>query len=527
MKTTKIIIAIDGHSSTGKSSFAKRVAAMEGYIYIDTGALYRASTLFAMRNNLIKDDNTIEENILKEKLKDINLSFKINSKSGQCETYINDENVETLLRSMVVSDKVSYMAAVPTIRDYVNVVLRRIGADKGVVMDGRDIGTVVFPNAELKIFMTADPKIRAMRRLKEMKAKGEDANFEEVLKNINDRDFIDSNRSKDPLRRASESILLDNSNMSLEEELVWIKPYIESAKQLVSKKIKKVVIDEYSGCCPGVEHTIERAEGELSKYHTLFSLGAIVHNDVELKRLAAQGLDTIDYSKYHKLSNKKVLIRAHGEPPTTYEYAKTHNLDLVDCTCPVVLKLQKKILETYNKIKPHGGQIVIFGKIGHAEVNGLVGQVNSDAFVIEHYSELYEDKFKKRIDLSKPIAIFSQTTKSTQEYNKICSELKKMVINDNLQIFNTICHRVSGRHDSLIKFAHEMSVIIFVCGKESSNGKILCDLCKANNERTYRVDDENDINPNWFIQDEKVGVCGATSTPRWQLDKVAKFLISL
>jgi len=265
----------------------------------------------------------------------------------------------------------------------------------------------------------------------------------------------------------------------------------------------------------------------LSKYHTLFSLGAIVHNDVELKRLAAQGLDTIDYSRYHKLSNKKVLIRAHGEPPTTYEYAKTHNLDLVDCTCPVVLKLQKKILETYNKIKPHGGQIVIFGKIGHAEVNGLVGQVNSDAFVIEHYSELYEDKFKKRIDLSKPIAIFSQTTKSTQEYNKICSELKKMVINDNLQIFNTICHRVSGRHDSLIKFAHEMSVIIFVCGKESSNGKILCDLCKANNERTYRVDDENDINPNWFIQDEKVGVCGATSTPRWQLDKVAKFLISL
>lgn len=222
MQMTKIIIAIDGYSSTGKSTFAKLVAARLGYIYIDTGAIYRAVTLCAIQHHIIGDDAAINMPELEKMLSNIEIEFRNTGKGGGSETYLNNTNVEQQIRRLDVSSKVSHIAALPIVRKYVDDKLRVFGAEKGVVMDGRDIGTAVFPDAELKLFMTADPKIRAQRRIDEMRAKGENPNPEDVLKNLLERDYIDTHREAAPLTQAPDAILLDNSHMTLDQQMEWI-----------------------------------------------------------------------------------------------------------------------------------------------------------------------------------------------------------------------------------------------------------------------------------------------------------------
>ncbi|MFA5849705.1 MAG: (d)CMP kinase [Bacteroidales bacterium] len=221
MNIPKIIIAIDGHSSTGKSSFAKIIAAKYGLIYVDTGALYRGVTLYAIREALIDSQNNIDMESLSKALDFINLEFRTNSVDGSSELFLNDELIERDIRGLEVSGKVSFIAALPQVREFVDKILRLYGERKGVVMDGRDIGTVVFPNAELKIFMTANADVRAARRFKELIEKGESANYEDVLQNIVQRDFLDENRKAAPLKRAEDAIILDNSNMSVDDQIVW------------------------------------------------------------------------------------------------------------------------------------------------------------------------------------------------------------------------------------------------------------------------------------------------------------------
>lgn len=294
----------------------------------------------------------------------------------------------------------------------------------------------------------------------------------------------------------------------------------------------KVEIDSKSGCCHGVLRAIEQARKELSEKGSLFSLGAIVHNGTELERLAGQGLKIIDYDTFGKLKDETVLIRAHGEPPSTYSLAKANNLHLIDCTCPVVLKLQKKIASTFLSIKPKGGQIIIFGKKGHAEVNGLIGQVDGNALVIENSGDIKAAISEKAIDPLLPIAVFSQTTKGIAEYDEICNAVKEEVANaggdsSSIMFFNTICGQVSSRNPHLKEFAKSHSVIIFVSGKESSNGKILFQLCRSINLRSYMIEHTSEIDPKWFSDEDNVGICGATSTPKWQLDEVLKFLLTL
>ncbi len=222
MNIPKIIIAIDGHSSTGKSSFAKIIAAKYGLIYVDTGALYRGVTLYAIREAMIDPQNNIDKEALSKAMEFINLEFRANSVDGRSELFMNGELVERDIRGLEVSGKVSFIAALPQVREFVDKILRLYGERKGVVMDGRDIGTVIFPNAELKIFMTANADVRAARRYKELIEKGESANYEDVLQNIVQRDYLDENREAAPLKRAGDAIILDNSNMSIDEQIVWI-----------------------------------------------------------------------------------------------------------------------------------------------------------------------------------------------------------------------------------------------------------------------------------------------------------------
>ena len=218
----KITIAIDGHSSCGKSTMAKDLAKKVGYIYVDTGAMYRAVTLYALRNGLFNEDDSIRVEELEEKMSYINISFKLNEETGRPDTYLNDELVEQDIRTMEVSNRVSPIAALPFVREALVAQQQKMGEEKGIVMDGRDIGTVVFPNAEMKVFVTASAEVRAERRYKELIGKGMEADYDEILKNVQERDFIDSHREVSPLRQAEDALVLDNSNMTIPEQNEWL-----------------------------------------------------------------------------------------------------------------------------------------------------------------------------------------------------------------------------------------------------------------------------------------------------------------
>ena len=298
-----------------------------------------------------------------------------------------------------------------------------------------------------------------------------------------------------------------------------------------------VDIDTNSGFCAGVIRAISKAEEFLSASEAngqgkrLYSLGAIVHNDSELERLQKEGLVTIDkedFDEMVKAEGETLLIRAHGEPPQTYMRANELGFRVIDCTCPVVLKLQQRIKEAYDRQKIAGkGQIIIFGKIGHAEVLGLIGQTEGNAIVVENFAMLTDAIESNKISLEVPTEIFSQTTKSPSEYSNLCSRLKGMMAEGLLTVNDTICSQVATRHERLSKFALEHDLIVFVAGKASSNGKVLCDLCKSLNIRTYHIDSPSEIKREWFRADDKVGVCGATSTPKWLLEKTAEHILEL
>ena len=300
-----------------------------------------------------------------------------------------------------------------------------------------------------------------------------------------------------------------------------------------------VDIDRNSGFCAGVIRAISKAEEFLKNSkdaegteRRLYSLGAIVHNDSELERLHRQGLVTIDKEDLDEMVDAEgevLLIRAHGEPPQTYEQAGRLGFSIIDCTCPVVLKLQQRIREAYLRHQETGtGQIIIFGKPGHAEVLGLVGQTDGKAVVVENMGMLEKAMEDGIIRPDIPTEIFSQTTKSPSEYTTLCFRLKEMMKGTELlEVHDTICSQVATRHERLSRFALEHDIIIFVAGKASSNGKVLCDLCKSLNIRTYHIDATSEVKREWFRAADRVGVCGATSTPKWLLEEVANTILDL
>ncbi len=277
----------------------------------------------------------------------------------------------------------------------------------------------------------------------------------------------------------------------------------------------KVNIDTNSGFCFGVVYAIEMAEDILDRDGHLYCLGDIVHNDEEVKRLEKKGLKIINHQQLKDIKDEHVLIRAHGEPPATYRLAIENNLTLVDASCPVVLKLQNRIKNAYDKKE----NIYIYGKHGHAEVVGLLGQTNNEAVVFQDLEEL------EKIDANQEITLFSQTTKSTDNFYKIKEELTSRGIQVNAN--DTICRQVSNRDKELRDFAQRYDRVVFVSGTKSSNGKVLYNICKENNMNSYFISNPDEINPNWFENDESVGICGATSTPLWLMEDVKDKLLNL
>jgi 4-hydroxy-3-methylbut-2-enyl diphosphate reductase len=289
-----------------------------------------------------------------------------------------------------------------------------------------------------------------------------------------------------------------------------------------------VEIDKQSGFCFGVQNAVEIAEKALINGEKVFSLGSIVHNDKEVERLSSLGLVSIDHEQFRNLKNCKVLIRAHGEPPETYLTAEKNNITIVEATCPIVKRLQSKIRETWMKTKTGEGQVVIFGKPGHAEVVGLQGQINNEGILVSG-----PDDFGK-IDISKPVYLFSQTTMSVKEYSKLTeillSKMKDQGYPDpgkNLIINKTICGQVSNREPHLKTFAKKHDIIIFVSGRESSNGKMLYSVCKNVNPDTHFVSSIEEIDKSWFNGIKSVGICGATSTPKWLIENIRDIISNI
>ena len=274
-----------------------------------------------------------------------------------------------------------------------------------------------------------------------------------------------------------------------------------------------VTIDTKSGFCFGVEYAIEIAEEILQQDGELYCLGDIVHNDMEVKRLEDMGLKIIDHDELKKMKDVKVLIRAHGEPPSTYDLAIKNNITLMDASCPVVLKLQNRIKKSHDKKE----KIYIYGKHGHPEVKGLMGQTGKDAIVFQDIKELDLD------NLPASLTLYTQTTKSKEKFYEIVSKLAKTGVDVNVN--DTLCRQVSNRDNQLQDFSNNFDKIVFVSGTKSSNGNALFNVCKQNNSNSYFVSSSDEIDRSWFSKDEKVGVCGATSTPMWLMEEVKEKIL--
>ena len=278
----------------------------------------------------------------------------------------------------------------------------------------------------------------------------------------------------------------------------------------------RVEIDEQSGFCFGVVRAINEAEGAL-KSGSVASLGDIVHNRVEVQRLESLGLKTISREDIPTLTGKRMLIRAHGEPPKTYALAEASGVEIIDATCPVVAALQRKVKAAYEKMCEVGGTLVILGKRGHAEVIGLTGQVDEKAVVVEGEEDL------QLIDFSRPIYFLSQTTQSIDKFYHLAEIMRKRLPNEAMfTADDTICRRVSSREEHLREFASRHDIVIFVCGRKSSNGKVLYDVCRKANECTYNIEERSELQAEWFEGVESVGICGATSTPKWLMEDIAE-----
>lgn len=281
-----------------------------------------------------------------------------------------------------------------------------------------------------------------------------------------------------------------------------------------------IEIDNSSGFCFGVTTAINKAEEELKKHNELYCLGDIVHNAMEVQRLHQAGLQTINHQQLAKLKNTNILLRAHGEPPSTYQIAEQNNINIIDATCPVVLQLQKRIRQQY--LDNPNAQIVIFGKTGHAEVLGLVGQTQGKAIVVENINDV------KKLNFTHDIYLYSQTTKSLEEFQQIIQYIQQHILPPaQFKSFDTICRQVANRISNIQNFARKHSLIIFVCGRKSSNGKVLFHQCRKVNPNAHLIEKPEEIQSQWLKNIQTIGICGATSTPKWLMQQCKEYIESL
>ncbi|MBQ6469629.1 MAG: 4-hydroxy-3-methylbut-2-enyl diphosphate reductase [Lachnospiraceae bacterium] len=513
-------IAIDGPAGAGKSTIAKIVAKELESIYVDTGAMYRAIAIFLIRRGfsvqeLNPRDERYEESIVRveEALREAEVSIEY--REGQQIVLLNGENVTPHLREESTGNMASVSSAIPAVRAKLLDLQRALAARTAVVMDGRDIGTVVLPDAQVKIFLTASVETRAQRRYRELIGKGETADLEQIAADIAERDERDMNRPIAPLKQAEDAKLVDSSNLTIPEVTDVILRYF--------CRKNNIVIAESAGFCFGVKRAVQLVHDCIDEKEknggtpgSIYNLGPIIHNEYVVKEMESHGVITLqDESELEQVSEGTVVLRSHGVSKKVVEsLEEKEDVTIVDATCPFVKKIHKIVREESGK----GKQIVIIGDPQHPEVIGTMGWSETPCIVISEK----EEAAALKVPENKPLCVVAQTTFNLEKFKELVEIIKKLGY--DIVVLNTICNATSMRQTEARSLAESSDIMLVVGSGTSSNTRKLYEICQEGCANTYYIQSLDDLNPIQFQSDSCVGITAGASTPNYFIQEVSRYV---
>ncbi|MEN6445819.1 MAG: 4-hydroxy-3-methylbut-2-enyl diphosphate reductase [Candidatus Cloacimonas sp.] len=508
----KIIVAIDGPAASGKSTTAKLLAQKLGYVYLDTGAMYRACALQAMRENISLNDLFAISSML-ERI-DIKISY---GEKGNT-IWLNGENVSEKIRTPEISSAASAISAIPIVRYKMVDLQRKLGKEGGVVLEGRDIGTFVFPEAEAKFFLIANLEVRALRRYKELQEKGIETTLPDVLQELKARDEADAGRSLAPLKPANDAIIIDTSNLTIEEQVIKLYEIIcsqidkltnaKTARNGLSQ-IPEIYLAPYSGYCFGVKRAIQLAKETKNSNKPVWALGELIHNPGVIQELEQQGIRIAH--NVSELKNSIVIIRSHGITKEEYQILVDNHNEIIDATCPYVQRTHRIIREMVEEDYP----IIIFGDKQHPEVVSMFSYGNAKTIVLGEDEAL-------PIIFEKKLALIAQTTQKVEKLKElVCKLLPKVA---ELRVFNTICLTTMLRQNATVELAKKSDAIIVIGGYSSSNTTALAKLSEKYCP-TFHIEDEKQIENIDLSQYKKIGITAGASTPEEMIVRVYNVLL--
>lgn len=499
-----IRIAVDGPAGSGKSTVSKTVAKKLGITYLDTGAMYRTAAYISLENGISGQE-------LADKLLAVKFKFFYENEIQKLKINIDDTTVDVsdIIRTPEVTSKTSEIAAMPEVREVLTAKQKEIGRNESVIMDGRDIGTVVMPNAELKFFLVASVEERAKRRKDEWAAKGENITISQIIEDIKKRDFSDENRGVAPLKKASDAIEIDTTHLTIDEVVMIITTEVENLDIKKGPKMKIFVAD-YAGFCYGVERAVGMVNKTAEKYKNVCTLGPIIHNPQVVQDFAEKGVEVC--SDPALVNNEStVVIRSHGITKDTFSRLGEAECNVVDATCPFVIKAQRSA-DRLSK----SGTVIVFGEKDHPEVAGIVSYINDEYFVVSDSKEAEELPFRDKYGIT------AQTTQSRDNFEKIIKIVESKC--HSLTVENTICNATAQRQSSAIELAGKVDMMLIIGGKNSANTTRLYHICKEICEKSYHVETVAELEKNMFKDVENVGITAGASTPGYLVNEVLEYL---
>lgn len=511
---TFISIAIDGPSGSGKSTIAKIVSKKLGYTYIDTGAMFRAIALYMLEEGISPED---VESVTKQLNK---IQIELQYKNGVQHIFLNGRDVSDLIRKEEVGNGASAVGKIPAVRSHLLLLQRNLAKKQNIIMDGRDIGSVVLPNADLKIYLTASVKVRATRRYKELVERGTDCVYSQIEEEIRARDAQDMNRDIAPLKQCEDAVLLDSSDMTLEEVVKRIIALIDEVESQigytkekedgqVTKSTRQVILARSAGFCFGVERAVQKVYQESDKNKQVYTLGPIIHNEEVVRDFQKRGVQVIS-NEHNLVKDGTLIIRSHGVTKEVLDTCKSGKMEVIDATCPFVTKIHKIV----KRESEEGRIVIIVGNPTHPEVVGIKGWGNNDTFAVNSY----EDFIKLDLDYARSISIVAQTT---YNYNKFQEIVDKIIeLGYDIKCFNTICNATQERQAEAKELAAKVEVMIVIGDKSSSNTQKLVEICQKECEKTIFIQTIGDLNPDDLISVKSVGITAGASTPNHIIEEV-------
>ena len=502
-------IAIDGPAGAGKSTIAKQLAKELSFIYVDTGAMYRSMALYFMRNGIAKED----EAAISDACKTVEVSIAY--ENGEQQVLLNGENVSKEIRKEEVGKMASATSVYKEVRKKLVELQQKLAADKDVIMDGRDIGTCVLPNAQVKIYLTASVETRAERRYQELLEKGAACDLEVIKKDIADRDYQDMHREISPLKQAEDAILVDSSDMGIEE-------VVETIKNIYRENVnmKNVRVAKSAGFCFGVKRAVDMVYAQLETNDEtkdgikdpIYTYGPIIHNEEVVKDLEAKGVTVIhDISEIEESEKGTIVIRSHGVGEKIYQTLENAGYHIVDATCPFVKKIHRHVREYGDA----GYHVVIIGNASHPEVEGIRGWGNEEEITVIGTREAAENF---RVSAGKKVCIVSQTTFNYNKFQELVEIINKKGY--DIIVLNTICNATEERQTQSRALAKEVEAMIVVGGKSSSNTQKLFEICKNECANTYYIQTIDDLDPAVLRTIDNVGITAGASTPNKIIEEV-------